>query len=105
MLFDTTNQPFLCGLSSPITLAGKNKKVFFSGQIKGDPYRWTLLNPNKATRMLYHPPLLREKGLNSKTTFLVQSGPKVGIQRMLYYILYTVCLLLAHSVLKKLVYF
>jgi len=32
----------------------------------------TLLNPNMATKMLYYPPLLREKRLNSKTTFLIK---------------------------------
>jgi hypothetical protein len=31
-----------------------------------------LLNPKMATKMLPHLPLLREKGTNSKTTFLIR---------------------------------
>jgi hypothetical protein len=32
----------------------------------------TLLDPNVVMKLLHHPPLSREKPLNSKTTFLVK---------------------------------
>jgi hypothetical protein len=32
----------------------------------------TFLNPNMATKMLHHLPVLRENGINYKTTFLVK---------------------------------
>jgi hypothetical protein len=32
----------------------------------------TLLNSNMTTKILYHPPLLRERGLKSKTMFLIK---------------------------------
>jgi len=56
-----------------MTLVGKTKK---------NPPPWenssvvfidlTLLNPNMATKMFYHLPVLREKGVNSKTSFLIK---------------------------------
>lgn len=54
------------------------KECFFlPGKIKGDLYR--LLNPNMATKMLCHPPHLREKGLMLKTMFLIK-------KRLMYFL-------------------
>jgi hypothetical protein len=33
----------------------------------------TLLNPNITTKLPYHPPVLRERGLNYKTKLVVQN--------------------------------
>jgi hypothetical protein len=59
----TEGRTFLTGVSE-ITLAGKN--VFYSSleKLRVIYIDLRLLNPNMATKMLYCPPLLREKRLN-----------------------------------------
>jgi len=49
----------------------KKNAFYFLGKLKVTYIDLTLLNPNMATKMLYHPPHLREKGLMSKTMFLI----------------------------------
>jgi hypothetical protein len=49
------------------------KKVFsFLGKLRAIYKNLTLLSPNMATKLLRHPPLLRENVLKTKTTFLIK---------------------------------
>jgi len=55
ILFDFFNKPAVSLWSFFSYYTGRQKKLLLSGQIKGDPYRWTLLNPFMATKMLLSP--------------------------------------------------
>jgi hypothetical protein len=57
----------LCG---EITLVDKNKVS--QGKLRVIFLDLTLLNPNMATKLLHHAPVLRDKVLNSKTTFFIK---------------------------------
>ena len=63
-------QMILVGLKFNNT--GRGKKNLLFEKIRVICIDLTLLIPNMATKMLWHPPLLREKVLKLKTKFLVK---------------------------------